>query len=60
MQQLVETSSVLATAGALPDERGVRGKDDSFSHSAIALATDLTIAKLDWQQKKKVIHIMAV
>ena len=47
MEQLVESCSVLATAGALTNQGRVRGKDDSFSHSTIAFATDFAVAELD-------------
>ena len=46
MEQLVESCSVLATTGALTNQRRVRGKDDSFSHPTIAFATDLAVAEL--------------
>ena len=44
--KLVEPGSILASTGALSNERRVSGEDDSLSHSAIALPTDLSIAKL--------------
>ena len=46
MEELVETGPVLASTRALTNEGGVGGEDDSLPHTAIPLATDLTIVEL--------------
>ncbi len=46
MHQLVESGLVLSSHGALSNEGGVGGKDDSLTHPPVPLATDLPIVKL--------------
>lgn len=46
MEDLVESGPVFPSAGALPNQRGVRGKDHTLSHTAIPLPTDLPIVEL--------------
>ena len=56
VEQLVKPGPVLPSTGALSNQRGVRGKDDSLLHSAVPLATYLTIVELqDTRQKVKAV-----
>ena len=46
VQQLVETCAILPSTGALSNQGGVSGEDDSFSHTTVAFATNFSIVEL--------------
>ena len=47
MEQLVQSSSVLPSAGTLSDQGGVSSEDHTFSDTPISLPTDFSIVELE-------------